>query len=403
VSAHEHEHARERLSAWLDGELPAADAAAVEAHVAACAECAALAAEMTAVEERFRESPAEAPPGYFDTFAARVRARVETEPRRTAARRVPAWTWAAAAALLLAVVTPLTLRGRVSVPPAAAVLEKAEAGPATQTRAAGGASSVPSPAMEQKAAAGGTERLAALPAPAATSSAPVSDPAGGGSSARPQGRAAEPAAAPPTLLDRAAAPRAERQGLDESAANQVAGGERGIEGGVEGGVPGGVVGGVVSGAPQTPAPAAAAAEREKAPAAAGFSAASSESRAKAVDAPRRAASATAVSSDAVARDEADASSLTFARLAAAAPRSAEEWRVSREEWRSFAAAHATDPRVDEARVRAVEAAFEAARASGAAADRRTFDADAAAYLARTDASQKGHVRALVRRAEALPR
>ena len=131
--------------------------------------------------------------------------------------------------------------------------------------------------------------------------------------------------------------------------------------------------------------------------------ASGESRAKAADAPRRAASATAVSPDAAARDEADVSSLTFARLAAAAPRSAEEWRVSREEWRTFAAAHATDPRVDEARVRAVEAAFEALRASGVAADRRTFDADAAAYLARKDASQKDRVRALVRRAEALPR
>ena len=51
----------------------------------------------------------------------------------------------------------------------------------------------------------------------------------------------------------------------------------------------------------------------------------------------------------------------------------------------------------------MEAAFEALRASGTAPDRRTFEEDAVAYLARKDAAQKDRVRVLVRRAEALPR
>ncbi|HEX9188256.1 MAG TPA: zf-HC2 domain-containing protein, partial [Vicinamibacteria bacterium] len=89
-------HERERLSAYLDGELPAAEAAGVAAHVASCAECATLLADMAAVDERFADTPVEAPEGYFDTYASRVRARIEAEPRR-APRRVPAWAWAVAA------------------------------------------------------------------------------------------------------------------------------------------------------------------------------------------------------------------------------------------------------------------------------------------------------------------
>ena len=104
-------HERERLSAWLDGELPPAERAEVEAHLAACEECAALLANLEAVDDLARELPAEAPTGYFETFPERVRARVETATggRPGARWRPPVWTWAAAAVLLLAVVTPLTL------------------------------------------------------------------------------------------------------------------------------------------------------------------------------------------------------------------------------------------------------------------------------------------------------
>jgi anti-sigma factor RsiW len=101
-------HERERLSAYLDRELPPGEQAAVETHLAACPECAAFLAELAAVDEAAASLPAEAPEGYFEAFPARVRSRLEA--RKAPARRVPAWTWAAAAALLLAVVTPLTVR-----------------------------------------------------------------------------------------------------------------------------------------------------------------------------------------------------------------------------------------------------------------------------------------------------
>ena len=70
-------HERERLSAWLDGELSPDERAEVEAHLAACEECAALLAEMGAVDELARELPVEAPAGYFETFPAGVRSRIE--------------------------------------------------------------------------------------------------------------------------------------------------------------------------------------------------------------------------------------------------------------------------------------------------------------------------------------
>ena len=64
------------------------------------------------MDEAVASIAAEAPQGYFETLPARVRSRLEP---KAATRRVPVWTWAAAAALLLAVVTPLTLLRRPEV------------------------------------------------------------------------------------------------------------------------------------------------------------------------------------------------------------------------------------------------------------------------------------------------
>ena len=58
-------HERERLSAYLDGELAPAERAKVAAHLGACAECAARLAELAAVDEAAAALPAEAPHGYF--------------------------------------------------------------------------------------------------------------------------------------------------------------------------------------------------------------------------------------------------------------------------------------------------------------------------------------------------
>jgi len=143
-------HERERLSAYLDGELPPVERAEVTAHLAACPDCAAVLADLAAVDAGAARLPAEAPEGYFDRFPARVVARLEVAPKgRGRPWRPPVWTWAAAAALLLAVVTPLTLNrppAREAPAPAAAVRPASAASswlsnvwPANSSRAFGAA------------------------------------------------------------------------------------------------------------------------------------------------------------------------------------------------------------------------------------------------------------------------
>ncbi len=89
-----------RLSLWVDGDLPPEDAAAVRAHLAACASCAALAAELGALRDQLARLPAQAlPPG----LAGRIRRQAEAERLlRRDRRRLPGRpVWAAAAALIL--------------------------------------------------------------------------------------------------------------------------------------------------------------------------------------------------------------------------------------------------------------------------------------------------------------
>ena len=73
MSAHE----RERLAAWIDGELPADEKAAVDAHLAECEECAALLADMEGVDEVARLV------GYADTSSfVRAFKRCKGQPPR---------------------------------------------------------------------------------------------------------------------------------------------------------------------------------------------------------------------------------------------------------------------------------------------------------------------------------
>jgi anti-sigma factor RsiW len=101
-------HVLDRLSAYLDGELSPPDRALVAEHLAGCDECSRRLQALTIVDAAARELPAEPPRGYFSSFPGRVRRRLEGDTRERS-WRVPAWTWAAAAAALLAVVAPLTL------------------------------------------------------------------------------------------------------------------------------------------------------------------------------------------------------------------------------------------------------------------------------------------------------
>jgi anti-sigma factor RsiW len=89
---------REKVTALVDGALAAPEAAAVEAHVASCGSCSALARAERAVHERLRGLPApELPPG----LEARLRARLE---RSRSPWPALAWQFGLAAAAALVVV-----------------------------------------------------------------------------------------------------------------------------------------------------------------------------------------------------------------------------------------------------------------------------------------------------------
>ncbi len=98
-------HVAERLGLFLDGELPADERAAIASHLRECAACARRLEELAAVDDVARSLTVEAPQGYFDDFPSRVRARLRAPAKRRSGP--PVWSFAAAAALLLGVLTPI--------------------------------------------------------------------------------------------------------------------------------------------------------------------------------------------------------------------------------------------------------------------------------------------------------
>ena len=81
---------REQHSAWLDGELPAAERARMEAHLAGCAECSAELARLARMLGMLRALPAErAPLGFVD----RVLAAARPTPWYVRAWRGPTQPW----------------------------------------------------------------------------------------------------------------------------------------------------------------------------------------------------------------------------------------------------------------------------------------------------------------------
>jgi anti-sigma factor RsiW len=376
TSGHEHE----RLPAFLDDELAPAERAEVAAHVAACAECAARLAELQAVDESVAALPSEAPAGYFESLPTRVRARLQPKAAR---RRLPVWTWAVAAALLLAVVTPLTLKRRPDVasgvlappiPAATPTLAQRDTSPREAPQAPSLSLGTPPQARPDALRAESREKVA-RPRPAPPLDTPALEERKREGFAAAPGEAGALAAgapsAPAPLAAPAMAPAGREQEL-ELAADAAA-------------PPDALASSALRQAPALEQRAAAESADGAAPAAA---AEPPPARGRVAATP---VGASAAANLALAKDA------EWQRLEGARPRDAAEWRRLREEWRRFVARDPDGPLADEARVRVIEAGHQAWRGANDPADEALFRSDAASYLERPDAAQKERVRRMLLR------
>jgi Putative zinc-finger len=361
-------HVRDRLEAYLDQELSADDRAEVSRHLSGCSECRRLLEELAAVDDAARSVPVDAPEGYFDTFAARVRQRLGSEPRRRAFRP-PVWSLAVAAALLLAVITPLTLREHTTPPQAAPAAAARAGGPAASAPPVVGApegpAAQPSLARSNKAATDELKKEAvARPAEEKDKTATVD-----------QAQAENDVAVAPER------PRAPAPGAGGSARNAPEGKVRPWAGEPE-----------AEPKPQL-APLPASEPRQAESSAAGAAAAPSE---EAIAPARRLAPGVVAERRAALMDRAGAAGeARYRSLKGRTASTAEEARALREQWRSFAASPLAGPHADDARVAAIEAGARAYAFSHDDDDRAAAETDARAYLARKDAAQAEKVRELL--------
>jgi hypothetical protein len=402
-------HVRERLSAYLDDEVDREERAAIDTHLAECPACSRWLEDLALVDSAVAGLPLPEPEGDAE-FAARVRARIEAEGARPARARgpskmraLPAWTWAAAAALLVAVVTPLTLREFRSSG------DGSELRAVTPTAPADGGGPV---ARATEPARGSPEPQLAKPVPnrARAESGPqalgyLHDETATPPSAQPR-RAGERELDKRAVLPAAAAapppaPPPPAQTRREVQAEQPEGTALGVEGGVVGGVVGGTADArnMFATPPQETPPAGQAVAKqersaENAPRAAGKARRDDEESARL----KAGRPATPAASGAAAKTADSGEAEAFGRLALRQPKSAEEWRGLREAWRTLALTHPDRARADEALVRAVEAAAAAYRASGDEKDERVLERDVAEYLERKDAAQGDRVRRVLRQA-----
>lgn len=434
-------HVQDLLSAYLDGELSPPERAMVEAHLAACDACAERLEDFTTLDTTLRALPVEPPPGYFDAFPGRVRERVRGQAAPAPRWRVPVWGWAAAAALLLAVVTPLTL-------------DRARQSPAVPAAAPGGESA---PARQAQAA---TDEAPAPPANAALRSAPYAGGHGGlGQSAGPPRAVPEP----PARVAAEAVPAATPDGRRENQLGKTAAGagttfaappaetrdqsqaphavelpRQAEERRAESAAPSQAELGALASAapprpraPAAPLPAAPTALREDALAEAAAApvakpeaalvgavpappsgrlvdaerdAAQSERKEKAATesegatVPRAAAAGARGRAPGSARASDDAAGDEYAALRArGTPGSAglEQARTLRDDWRSFAARNPSGARGDEARFQVIEAGYRAWRLGRDAADRAVLARDARTYLERAAGLHTERVRAIL--------
>lgn len=363
-------HVTERLSAYMDGELAEADRAQVEAHVLNCPACTRHLEELRAVDAAARDLPLEVPEGYFEAFPGRVRRRLGPAARPRSRYTVPLWLGAAAAAVVLALLTPRLLlrepQSRVVAPAA-----ERTAGPAADAAPAappatvpGPARPVPPPALPAKTDSRDDARLA--DAGARTATRAESDLRAGVLA----GRTREPEQVPMP-----AAPAASSAPVRQNA--RAAGG---------------------TAAPGYAEPPPAADELQPAPREAEAKAKTEadgriEEREQAKEQRDKAAFGSHGLQESVTVEAKDGRFDALLRKTAATPAEA---RALRDAWRALAREAPAGPRADEARVRAVEAGAEAWRRGRDEKDRAEAQKEGREYLERPDALQRDRVRAVLR-------
>lgn len=358
-------HVVERLSPFLDGEVEEAERREIELHLAGCAACAAYLADLAAVDAEARELDVVAPPGYFEALPGRVRSRLRGRPPQ----RLPVWGWAAAAALLIAVLLP-RLAYQPSVPQSTPAVRAPAAPPPASLAASAPPSAVVEevrPSEEARPRAKRDAQGKGQPSVSGGLAAPAPEPQRRLDEARPGGRAREeakteaarapaqnfgyvtpPASAPPPQATTAEAP-------EERAAAEAGQAE-----------------------PQKPS---ALDQYQGAPPAAG--AVSKLRRKQAFED----------------KETADTKEKDALRPS---PRSVQEARTLREHARERARRRPEGAEGDEARLQVVEAGARAYELGGDPRDLETLKADAAAYLERRDARHVDRVRERLRSLEDRP-
>ena len=417
----------EQLGAYLDGELDASARATVDAHLRECAECGAHLADLSAVDDAARGLPVVVPEGYFEDFATRVRARLAN--RAPVRWRPPVWGWAAAAALLLAVITPLALqdhrRASPTTTPQAAPAPAAPAEAGSDRDQAPGAPSFKRMAQPPTQAPPATVAVPQAPAPTAdlrkeqerdaerandSRLARRDQPELGAAAGRAEPAASAPIRAEPEPKREEAAPQqgtAEGARSKEKLSDEQAENLRAL--------------GYVAPSPPPPPPSAqrqhgpraqgpvgvsGGSEARKAASApeskdkVGFTASPEEKPDAAADAP----GATLQESVAITPRSRDVGQgpawAKFRSLAdSAPPRADSDARLLREAWRNFASENPGHPQADEARVRLVEAGVLAYRLGRRPQDREIALRDGRAYLERPAAPQADRVRAALKTLE----
>lgn len=425
-------HVTSRLSAFLDRELTENEASGVRQHLADCEVCAARLREMEGANRAFAEMPVEAPSGYFDSFAGRVRSRIEKasgavapgKAAHTPGFQLPTWAWAVAATLLLAVLLPRVTwdRGR---PRTGAEREASSTLPPA----------VRTPALEADAPAPPASTPLATVEPSERALRPAESlvPAAGREDVTPRDSFAEarlddkkaneavvarrPAAAPPQPVQATPAPAPGKWALGPQApesakappalAKPQARKDREVEaqGGTSGQAAGTLVGEAhlqrrdegASEAPPVQEEALRSADLEKREAAPAVPPDPGGAALGRTTEARRRAVAPGMSASGQDAPAAKRAEVEFEALVTRPAESLEDLRRLREAWRSFVGRHTEGPRVDEARVAFVAVSVEIAVRSRTPEDAAEARRSGKTYLDREDAAQRARVQDLLAR------